>query len=274
MKRPITLVPLMILLLLPAGSRAFADCAASPQEIVWSWPGKGMLDIPVNAGIFVVPAATHSVTVRLNDQLLTPLGQTPPESWSYDPGMLAPNSVQKLVIEFAAGNGTQKTLPAREFTTGTGTATAETPVVSGHVERDPDASFPTDEACARTFSLLDCLDSGIGALFELTMSSTAPGWALQSQTGGPWMVFGEECAPLALTITNEEDPCFDLVSLGPTASLSATTSICPRTTSYPTADAGGCATSRGPFSQSAPMSLMLCALALVLRRRHCPPESL
>ena len=266
---------LILLLPLAAPSPARGDCASPPQELVWSWPAKGTSDVPVNAGIFVVPAATHTVRVYLDDQELSPAGKAPPHSWVFDPGPLAPNSVHKLVIEFASASGTQKTLPAREFTTGSATADPGAAVVGGHTERNPAETDLFADTCGQAFQLLDCIDAGIGSLFDLHMNDSAPGWAVQSQTSGPWTAFGDGCDPIALTILEEENPCFDVVALGPTPNLAASTPHCPLTATYPSAgDAGGCASS----SATAPRApglwwFLFCLAALAIWRRTRTAES-
>jgi hypothetical protein len=272
MMRPTPSILLVLLLALLAPSGSFAACAEPPQQLVWSWPAKGMADIPVNAGIFVVPAANQSVRVYLNDQELSAIGDSPPHAWTFDPGPLAPSSIQKLVIEFSSESGTQKTLPAREFTTGTSTASAEAAAIAGHVERDPLTTHVTRDACGQAFVLLDCLDTGIGAIFDLQMSDSAPGWAVRSEAAGPWTAFGDDCDPIALTILEEEDPCFDIIALGPTAELMTPTTLCPLTHEYPSATEGGCSIDAGTTTPLIPLVVLFGALGILAPRRRAPPE--
>ena len=267
---------MVLLLLLPflRPSAALADCAEPPQQLVWSWPAKGMVDVPVNAGVFVVPAATHSVRVFLDDQELSALGEAPPHAWVFDPGPLTPDSVHKLVIEFSSTNGTQKTLPAREFTTGSATASPAVARVGGHAERDPATTDLLGDACGQAFALLDCLDSGINALFDLQMSDGAPGWAIRSQASGVWTAFGDGCDPIALTILEEENPCFDIVALGPTIDLATATPHCPLTATYSAAgDGGGCATRPESPAGFAALMALLALFCLSMQWREESSES-
>ncbi|MGB0592599.1 MAG: hypothetical protein ACPGU1_23225, partial [Myxococcota bacterium] len=210
-------------LLLPVVATTPVEAACldegEPHRVVWSWPTNGLVGVPVNAGVFV--ATTHRgdgfAQVTLNGQGLSRLGWKGPERWAYDPGPLEPNTEYELVITVSGVESLHR------FTTGSATASADLPTVTGYTEYDEAESDLAP--CVTNIYDLTCLDVGGYKTFSFEMSGVARGWAV---SGTP---FGASCDPAAMKW--DSDPCFTIVALGPTVGVERSTRFCPST------DAGG-----------------------------------
>jgi hypothetical protein len=250
-------------------SHALASCGEFVPEIVWSYPGPGDTDVPIDADIFVMvnTFGPPPSSITLNGVEVDSIG-----AGHFDPGPLAPNTEYRIVVE-VDGVADPATREVR-FTTSTEVAAIVGAPTAPVIRLDDYPPPPTSITCREVLRTRGCYDTFQDTLVRAETSATdVVLWRLESLPAGdagpvaPHVLttWPAECGP-PVYVTHRERwdagaVCLRVTAVGGSGASSQSSLTCP-------SDSSGCSVGVAGHTHPAWFSAPFMALVAWRARRR------